>query len=69
MNNLNWVRTDYGFYTVDDDTLMFACEENDIFEDNICEVSDMTGLTSQEYNEVSEILLNTFNYELNGQFL
>jgi len=69
MNNLNWVRTDYGFYAVDDDTLMFAYEENDIFEDNICEVSDMTGLSDQEYNEVSEILLNTFNYELNGQFL
>ncbi len=69
MNKLNWIKTKYGYYAVYENTLMFAYEYNDIVEDNVCEVSDMTGLTKKEYNEVSEILLKTFNYELKGQFL
>ncbi len=69
MNKLKWVETIHGFYTVDDNCLLFAGDENDILEDNLCEVSDMSDLTTKEYNNVSKILLDSFNYELNGQFL
>lgn len=69
MMNLNWIKTRYGFYATDDDCLIFACDENDIIEDNICEVQDMTSFTEEEYNELSEILLKKLNYKLNGQFL
>ena len=69
-DSLLWVETEYGFYTIEDGYLIFAYDVNDIHNDDcLVQVSDLTDLTTVEYNELGTLLSDIFEYELNGQFL
>ena len=69
-DSLLWVETEDGFYTIEDGQLIFAYDVNDIHNDDcLVQVSDLTDLTTVEYNELGTLLSDNFEYELNGQFL
>ena len=70
MNIKEWVKTDYGFYTIEDGYLIFAYEEKDILNDEyLVQVSDLTELTTREYNKLATLLHDAFGYELEGKFI
>tara|TARA_Y100001963_G_C6586788_1_gene356087 strand:- start:262 stop:507 length:246 start_codon:yes stop_codon:yes gene_type:complete len=69
-DNQVWVETDYGFYTIEDGYLIYAYEQSDIDDDEcLVQVSDLTELSEEEYNHLSDLLSDAFDFELNGQFL
>ena len=41
----------------------------DLNEDNGCDVSDLSDLTTEQYQELDEALQEYFNYSLNGRFI
>ena len=70
MNIKEWVKTDYGFYSIVDGYLIFAYEEKDILNDEyLVQVSDLTELTTGEYDELATLLHDAFGYELEGKFI
>ena len=70
INGNEWLETKFGFYTIESGILFFAYETNDIEDDkNIIEVSDLTGLTTEQYDELNNVLSENFNYELSGEFV
>jgi len=64
-----WIENDLGFYAVDGTTLFFGYDMNEINDDSYVEVSDLTDLTTEEYNELASLLFDVFHYQLNGKFL
>ena len=69
-DSLLWVETEYGFYTIEDGQLIFAYDVNDIHNDDyLVQVSDLTDLTTVEYNELGTLLYDNFEYVLEGKFI
>ena len=69
-DSLLWVETEYGFYTIEDGCLIFAYDVNDIHNDDcLVKVSDLTDLTTVEYNELGTLLYDNFDYVLEGKFI
>ena len=69
-DSLLWVETEYGFYTIEDGHLIFAYDVNDIHNDDcLVQVSDLTDLTTVEYNELGTLLNDNFDYVLEGKFI
>ena len=65
-----WIKTDYGFYTIEHGDLIFAYTERDILNDKyLVQVSDLTELTTGEYDELATLLHDAFGYELEGKFI
>ena len=68
--NKEWIKADYGFYTIEDGYLIFAYTERDILNDKyLVQVSDLTELTTGEYDELATLLHDAFGYELEGKFI
>ena len=68
--NKEWIKADYGFYTIEDGYLIFAYTEKDILNDKyLVQVSDLTELTTGEYDELATLLHDAFGYELEGKFI
>ena len=68
--NKKWIKADYGFYTIEHGYLIFASEEKCILNDEyLVQVSDLTELTTGEYDELATLLHDTFGYELEGKFI
>ena len=66
----DWIETDYGFYTIKHGDLIFAYTDRDIFNDKyLVQVSDLTELTTGEYDELATLLHDAFGYELEGKFI
>ena len=66
----DWIETDYGLYTIEDGYLIFAYTERDILNDKyLVQVSDLTELTTEEYDELATLLHDAFGYELEGKFI
>jgi hypothetical protein len=69
-DSLLWVETEYGFYTIEDGQLIFAYDVNDIHNDDcLVQVSDLTDLTTVEYNELGTLLNDNVDYVLEGKFI
>ena len=69
-DSLLWVETEYGFYTIEDGYLIFAHDVNDIHKmSGWVQVSDLTDLTTEEYNELGTLLYDNFDYVLEGKFI
>jgi len=69
-DSLLWVETEYGFYTIEDGQLIFAYDANDIHQMScLVQVSDLTDLTTEEYNELGTLLYDNFDYVLEGKFI
>ena len=69
-DSLLWVETEYGFYTIEDGQLIFAYDVNDIHKMScLVQVSDLTDLTTEEYNELGTLLYDNFDYVLEGKFI
>ena len=64
-----WVENDLGFYAVLGGTLLFGYDMEEINTDYFVEVSDLTDLTTEEYNELATLLFDTFGYELGTKFI
>ena len=65
-----WIKADYGFYTIEHGYLIFASEEKNILNDEyLVQVSDLTELTTGEYDELATLLHDAFGYELEGKFI
>ena len=64
-----WVENDLGFYAVLGGTLLFGYDIEEINTNYFVEVSDLTDLTTEEYNELATLLFDTFGYELGTRFL
>ena len=69
------LHTEFGIYKVifDDITgydALLCCEDNnDIKADNWTQVSDLTGLSSDQYEELDIMLTEFFNFELNERYV
>ena len=65
-----WIKADYGYYTIEYGDLIFASEEKNILNDEyLVQVSDLTELTTGEYDELATLLHDAFGYELEGKFI
>ena len=70
MSKKEWVETNYGFWKVEEGYLIFSYEKGDILNDEyLVQVSDLTELTTGEYDELATLLHDAFDYELDGKFL
>jgi len=65
-----WIKSDYGYYTIEYGDLIFAYTESDILNNKyLVQVSDLTELTTGEYDELATLLHDSFGYELEGKFI
>ena len=54
-----------GYYCIEEDTLIYTCDDIDGY----VEVSDLTELTTLQYNELNNKLEKHYNYNLEGRFI
>ena len=67
------LETELGFYSVQEwkgnDYLIYYYDKEDLNVDNGCDVSDLSDLTTEQYQELDEALQEHFNYGLAGRFI
>lgn len=59
-----WIEMEHGLYSVQDGTLYGAMEWADCHEDSFGEVSDLTSLSQEERDELTEVLWFEYKYLL-----
>ena len=66
-----WCVCELGFFSVQEwqgrDWLMGAAHIDDVYDNNFCEVEDLTDLSEEQYLELSEMLHLEFGHRLDGQ--
>jgi len=67
--NVLLTQMDFGIFTVEDSQLIVAGCYDDIESDNWVQVSDLTGLSDSEYEELTWMLDLNYGYKLTGLFL
>ena len=71
VNNNTWIELETGFYSVQKHKgtkyLLAAGDVDDVLNDNVCEVEDLTDLTDKQYSDLSEALFELFGVKLNGE--
>ena len=66
-----WIETSVGWYYVQDGELIHAQDSEQVKydPDSWVNVSDMTGLTTNQYTEVKEQLLKWLNYDIENKYI